>query len=792
MPRRRAISAGRRVARSTRLTAGALVVLVALAAYAPSLRNGYTFDDIPSLRNNPFFAHNQILPDLFGPEYFRMTSEVTYRPLVTASYVLDHFLWTVPMPAEAGERLSQDQFARFRARNLRQWALGLHATNIILHGLNSLLAFMLVRRLAGTRAALIAGLLFALHPAHAEPINAAGFREDLLAASFVLAGTLVFLGRPTPMRAAAATACYALGLLSKESAAMMPPVLFLAERILGDRKKPLLRAALPYTGFAVVATIYVLVRFGPMYSPVETATTYPGGSLWTGLLTALPTLMRYFRLLTFPVGLRLDYDIAPSLSLLEPVVLGSAAGLALAAWAIYRLRRRWPLAAAGLVWYFLMLLPTCNILPIPNIMDERYLYLPSVGLFAAVAALGLAARRALAVSAKPRLALLCMLTLVCFGGLGVRRTSDWRHRRALGQSTVRWNPNSTRELVNLGNLYAEMDVPHLSEGYYRLAVARRPAPAAAHAQLGQVLARLGRAPEAERAYAKALAIDPRDEAALNGLGLLAVSRHQYRQAAEIFRRAARLTRSADAKLNLGIVLSRTGAHREAEAILVDAAKRSPHDPTVRTALGNLYFRTDRCGKALEQHRKALDLSPGAPRLLMNIGADLADLGNQEAAASYFLRALRAEPRLAEARYNLALSLVALGRHDEARQHFVELLRHNPHLAEGLYGLARIVALHDRQPQGAIPLLRRVQRVSPDEPKSAALLGWCLAQTGAAGHGVDVLQRACEELQTDAEAWTWLLSAAQSAGRQDVAHRARQHLLNPGSPAERNSPAPTPP
>jgi len=158
-----------------------------------------------------FFAEPSVLDDarLLGTwrdssaiaplELFKHTGGVYYRPLIGISNWIDSTLWNMHPVA-------------------------LHAENILLHLLNSLLVFWLIRTLlqrAGSVLPLLGGLLFGLHPITTESVNWISGRTDVLAASGLLGATLCLVTWKNSKlfwHLVAALICLLVGLLSKEAA----------------------------------------------------------------------------------------------------------------------------------------------------------------------------------------------------------------------------------------------------------------------------------------------------------------------------------------------------------------------------------------------------------------------------------------------------------------------------------------------------------------------------------------------------------------------------------------------
>lgn len=188
-------------------------------------------------------------------------------------------------------------FGTYWWAGLRLWGgtpLGYHAASLLLHAANAALVFALGRRLSGSRSAgFIAGLLFAVHPLHVEPVLWACSASDLLCTVFSL---LSLLALENALDAAsrraragwllAALACFALALTSKEAALALPGVAAL--RVFLHQKWHRWRAAAAWAApYALVLVVYLAVRVG--------ALSGMGGyhlrtSIWTLVLPPMATL----------------------------------------------------------------------------------------------------------------------------------------------------------------------------------------------------------------------------------------------------------------------------------------------------------------------------------------------------------------------------------------------------------------------------------------------------------------------------------------------------------------------
>jgi hypothetical protein len=214
-------------ARSVSLVDAVAVGLLAVLLYLPALWTGFSADD--------FFILSR-LQDMGGLRhpfaYFQTSFFGYYRPLGFVSAAVDWHLWG-GQPA------------------------GFHLTSIFLHALNTILVYVLGRRLCGRTCALIGAALFATHPAAHEAVYWMAARFDLLVTLFTLCA-LVLLSRERLLERSLGVTAFALALLSKESAIALI-VLTVAEDVIVHRRdwRTVVRRLLPLAGVAVG---YVVIR----------------------------------------------------------------------------------------------------------------------------------------------------------------------------------------------------------------------------------------------------------------------------------------------------------------------------------------------------------------------------------------------------------------------------------------------------------------------------------------------------------------------------------------------------
>jgi protein O-mannosyl-transferase len=421
------------------------VAATALIVYAGALWNGYALDDVFVIALNPL-AHRvagvwQAFWEPYWPPAF---GAAMYRPLPVASFAFD---------------LQVDHVA---------W---LHATNLLWHaGVSVLLAAMTRRWTGSDTAAWLAGLLFAVHPVHVEAVANLVGRAELMAALFTILAVYAALALDRPVWSLAALA---LGLLSKENAAIAPALIGWGWLVgLG---RPTRRRAWSYVaGWAVLGIAYLVVRWGVLH-PYErlqhVAAVFVGADPGAVRLTAIAACTDVLRLLLFPLTLRVDYSPAERTLVTSPFDARFLAGaLCLLAWgALVWLawRRGRPIVAFGLGWVAIAFLPVANLLfPTGVLVAERTLYLPSAGLALAFGAV-------LSRLPRPR-ATLVAAAVVVLGGLRTAwRVPVWKNSLTATLSVFEDSPRSyfgPAQMIGIylreGRAEAALDAFRQSVGLY--------------------------------------------------------------------------------------------------------------------------------------------------------------------------------------------------------------------------------------------------------------------------------------------------------------------------------------
>jgi tetratricopeptide (TPR) repeat protein len=579
------------------LTEGRLLFLVVAAAvlvYANSLGGRFLVDDAEQIVGNlQLRSWSNVLraftSDVWGFEAVTPDANARlpyYRPLFTAYLTFAYQLFGL-------------------------WEPGWHLLNLLVHCGATALVFRLARRLgAGARVAAVAALLFGLHPAHVESVSWVSGIPDPLAALFYVPAIIFYLrfrregGRRWLWLSLAA---FALSVLCKETAVVLPAFVLAWESARGGEAfaQRARRAALSAAPFVAVAALYLSARFAVLGRLGWQHPTMADASPSSILLTIPYVLASYFLHLVAPFNLSYYYgtkvlrDAAGWRFILPVLLLG---GLALALW-VYR-RRLAPGHLAALVLTVAPLLPVLHLKVFHQeyLIQDRYLYLPSIG-FCYLAALAVAR----AARSKPSLAYgVAAVVLVAFGVSAVLQNRIWDNGVALWSRAAAHAPGSWAPHYNLG-------LAHMGEKNYPAARAAfveaarlNPGAARIHNNLAMAQDGAGDAEGAVAGLRHALALDANLVEARNNLGAVHFRRGEYAAAREQLGLALKQSPSSGAvRFNLARVLAAQQEHASAIRLYEAALADAPGDAEVRFHLGLSYAAAGRRGEALSQIERAL-------------------------------------------------------------------------------------------------------------------------------------------------------------------------------------------
>jgi hypothetical protein len=318
-----------------------LCIIATAVLYAADLHLGFfRIDDQQYVVSNPWIqgvTWKHLAQILSSPYY------LNYSPVHLLSYALDHAVGGL------------NAYAFHLSSNL--WAG-------VVAGFVYLVALALTQQRI---TAVVAALLFVVHPAHVEAVAWISSRKDLVAAAFVLPCVLAYL----KYRRCGAKRWYIVSLLlflfallGKLSVAAFPAVLVVIDLVL--EKRPLKRSIIDKVPFLVLAAMLA----------VAVQRAQPSTGLQPDPAVQAKAFFQTLWLLT-GLGNYVIYRVPPASGdrLFQLVGLGILLGLLLLPWLLCK---RYPVMTVSIYWVLFTYLPT-QVLPFSYPVTDRYLFLPSVG-----------------------------------------------------------------------------------------------------------------------------------------------------------------------------------------------------------------------------------------------------------------------------------------------------------------------------------------------------------------------------------------------------------------------------
>jgi tetratricopeptide (TPR) repeat protein len=214
---------------------------------------------------------------------------------------------------------------------------------------------------------------------------------------------------------------------------------------------------------------------------------------------------------------------------------------------------------------------------------------------------------------------------------------------------------------------------------------------------GSVFFERGYLEQAEAFFQLALRDDPSGAEGLYGLGSVYLQQQKNPQARESFERAVQLHANypgtkTRAWNNLGILAAREGRTDEAVQNFQRALQIDPGFPIALQNLGNAYRQQKRWMDAQEVLQRALQLSPDNPETNYSLGMVFAQLNDTQHAFEYLQKALASRPAYPEALNNLGVLYLRTQRPQEAEKSFRESIRVAPAFDQSYLNLARLYAI----------------------------------------------------------------------------------------------------
>ncbi len=561
--------------RST-LLAVLLILVATLLAYSGSLFNGFLVDDANIILNNHILYRTASISELLRTPF--LTGY--YRPLVLISFYLDHRVWGL-------------------------CAVGFHLTNIILHFFNAVLVFLLLHRLFRDRApALVAGLLFAVHPIQTIPVNNLSDRGNLFLVFFSLLSLLSLARTRDDKRSlfffALSFVFFLAALLSRENAVFLPLTFWLW---LFMEKRPLRRKGAVFLCACVITSLLYLAvrsRFFPFFSPSRHIPLS-----WESVSAFSFVIVTYLRQLIWPSAILFIREVPRAAvgSWTYPALLAGITGLTV--WGARRDRfilfaALWFLFWAAPLYAFMHFRPNAGLM-----MQDNQLYL---GFLGPIALLAWAAFRLRQAVSKKIWGLFLTAILIAYAAHAQALSLPYRDTKSFLLDWQRHDPDSRIVALNLAGLYFEEGKNDKALDLYKQSLTGYPPhDVIAYINMASLHARRNEYAQAKARLEQAKTLSPGMWKIYIHLAFLSEMEGDLPAAEAWFAVAARKAPlSPDPPHFFMDYLKRCKRFSEAETIGLDLFQRFPQFYPIAHSLIDLYLEQDDSGKALTTARRFID------------------------------------------------------------------------------------------------------------------------------------------------------------------------------------------
>jgi tetratricopeptide (TPR) repeat protein len=666
----------------------ALLVAAVFIVYWPAITAGFVFDDDFLIVHNPSLEASDGLYQIWCT-----TSNYDYFPLSYTSFLIEHRLWGT-------------------------WATGYHLVSLVLHAINVLLVWHVLRKL-NVPGSWLAALLFAVHPVAASSVAWISEQKNLWSLLFCLTSLSCYI----EFQAGGRRRCYALSLiaflaalLGKTSVVLAPGVMLLCTWWQTGRIR--LRDWLLTAPFFLLSLAMALATVWFQFQRAIGDAAIPIGDYFERFRAAGYALWFYLGKDLVPVNLsmiypRWDYSqlaIWPSLVVL---IMGAVFWWFRGGWG------RAPLFALGC--YAAALLPILGFIKMSfmrySLVADHFQYAALPVAMAVLGAVCISAGRRSWV-AWPAAAIVRLDRIITSSsnpspsgrGKGEgRQNSEVIFRSSLtvsGAVVLLFGVLSWRQAVVFKN----------DESLWTETLRQNPDAAVAHANLAKALAERGDLDDALSHFSAAASLDPRNWTWHYDYGSVLMVRGYRDRAVVEFTEAIRLDpENVVSRNKLAQVLT-----ERAIAEYQTAVRLSPLDPRAYIRWSSALNELDRPAEAADRANAALKIDPNSSAAHYELGYALLRLGDADRAAAQYLEAIRLNPSDARAHNNLADLLNHQHKPAEAAKHAQAAIRINPDLAEAHFNLGNAYAEQSMRPEAAREY-REAIRLKPNFEQAQANL-----------------------------------------------------------------------
>ncbi len=424
-----------------------LPVLLGLIVYANSITAPFQYDDYDTIMQNKDIRILKDLKSVFMHSLF--------RPVLFLTFAINYSISGLN-------------------------PISYHIVNLILHLINIILVFFLIRRISSSfinaqqseAVALLTSLIFAVHPIGTEAITYISSRSSVLATTFFLSSFLLYLVSIKYSTVSKRMTFYAislilfiLGILSKEIILTLPIMFVLWDIFhfnIGFRET-LKRIFSTHLPIAILIVIGFIVRIYFFFAYEKIGGVLPR-TIYENLLTQSEVIIKYIRLLILPFGQNLIHNYPTVRSILNFYTILCIFTIILIIRFAITNRKSLPIISFGILWFFITLLPSSSFVPFQEAMTEKHLYLPMIGLFISISGTILLITEKIPQHTR-KIKHIIGITIIILSVLTIYRNYIWSDSIRLWEDITSKTPDSWATHYACGDAYRKQAEEDIAASY---------------------------------------------------------------------------------------------------------------------------------------------------------------------------------------------------------------------------------------------------------------------------------------------------------------------------------------
>jgi tetratricopeptide (TPR) repeat protein len=588
------------------------ILFVSLLAYLPIFNAGFVqWDD------KLYIQDNGLIRSIDLPKLFSTYEQGNYHPLTMLVYSIEYQLWGLN-------------------------ASGYHVVNLLFHLLNAFLVFIVVRKISSRQeVALVASLLFGIHPIHVESVAWLAELKDVMYTFFFLLSYRFYLSfskNANTKEYVLALLFFLCSLLSKGMAASLPVLLVLTDYFLdGKFSRKKLLATIPFFVLSVIFGLIAIVAQRP--SGLTTGTpVFPVGQR---IIFASYGFIMYLFKIVLPIDLNAIYpypikvgEALPASFYIFPLLV-----ITVIAAVVYSLRRTKKILY-GLGFFAITVFLVLQLLPVGDaIMADRYAYLPSIGIFYLAAEATFTRRNGNAINpsvVKGQAWIALSIFAIFFFSQTYSYCKIWKDGMTLWTDVIKKDSSIAGAYNNRGLVYIDQGNISLAKKDFDDAIRLQPDFAYAYYNRGLTYMQTGNAEAELSDYTKAISLRANYTEAYVNRGIAFYNRKKYDQSLKDYSKALELRPDQQqALMGRGTVLFEMKRYDEALTDFEKVRSMQENNPDAWYNQGLAQVETNKLAEAIRSFSQTILLKPDYAAAYYQRGKAEVISGQVEAGCSDF-------------------------------------------------------------------------------------------------------------------------------------------------------------